>query len=1162
MPLTFISLVIQSRPFSTISLVLYQCPRDMAAFRRQSCRPYRLVKIRSSSFSGPNTVFSCFGGGGGGFASRPDRGYIVARIRQAAVRLSVAGKDGTIARTCTNANLRILRQAAVQSQRIVRREAVLIELGLPGSRAVHTDHVHQISEQRDQLVNVLNAGFARQAFQSEAALLQRPGVRTIARHDRRALLHALVELNCQRNQLQSFGPEEQSNWRAELPAILALDSLHDAVVNYKQAPGVQDVLQSPAFQIGLQPFNGYAEILRDRFADFDYERIAAFEALGTEHEVVLRAARIGWPALHIQRLRYAVRTVVSGQIVKAGEVIHAGIVHVQAFVVDDLVLGLLDVPAAMRSSGMGSAEGSDTCGVVQCMRSTERQNSIFCTLPKPFLHQLASGMTRRTSSIFLLVLLASMRRKCSVVGCKSNYESEQLATKVHLFPKDSVERERCKKALPNILEVGATAVARLQCNVAQSCGMVRWHSAAEHGRYCARSAVVQRGAVQEVVRTVRHSSAMWRSTEQHTRRPSVSASAPTSLGGVTRLIQAELLLDLQQRGNSVEQPIKSKQAAKPMAATAETLPSLLAELHLSELHELQRQPPPSMSQTCCCLGLTKRSGSIGRGRLLLLLLRYCGQWDANRTSFNRHPINSALRYLCPGAYSAKKVLAIAIVKTRINQWVTSKHRDRGGLTPPTAGNPALLSPGFNRKDIRHRHLQGKSAAIDFEFYSLEMELQGQIRLIWFPMWILMDILAAHLSTVPAVAAVHQQHPAVAPSTDRPRILGSAEKRLAQRLLQRYAEWGVVGRPVMNSSEVLTVRLGLALIQILDLEENQQRLRTNCWLRFTWKDSLLAWEDWSDSEFQDIKQIRALLKSTCKVKILNFPFDTQECRIKFGSWTYDESQLMLDWSLTTIRLNATHTVPKPLPFVDFNDYVKSNEWETDGEYELNIADPDQRLKQMRSVISYRNETGFDSRGRPVMKRYRILEFCIRMMRNPSFYVAILVVPCILLSMLTLVIFWLPPESPAKILLGMNIFVAFFILLLLLAEQIPSAVETFPLIGCYYCMNMGLITFSTFVAAVIVNLHFHGDKSGPVPPLLRRLLLTCPPDVESDLKEISRAIRLFLGRKKDADAKNLLAVEWRTLAQVLDRLFFLLYVILLISFLILFIPRRVEYVRRMD
>uniref|UniRef100_A0A1I8I5N8 Neur_chan_LBD domain-containing protein n=2 Tax=Macrostomum lignano TaxID=282301 RepID=A0A1I8I5N8_9PLAT len=289
-------------------------------------------------------------------------------------------------------------------------------------------------------------------------------------------------------------------------------------------------------------------------------------------------------------------------------------------------------------------------------------------------------------------------------------------------------------------------------------------------------------------------------------------------------------------------------------------------------------------------------------------------------------------------------------------------------------------------------------------------------------------------------------------------LGSAEKRLTKRLLQNYAEWGIVGRPVRNSSDVLTVRLGLALIQILDLEENQQRLRTNCWLRFTWKDTLLAWDTWPDEEFKAIKQIRvrpsqiwtpdiklynfadermkekrearvvvqsdgeilwipqALLKSTCKVRLLNFPFDTQHCRMKFGSWTYDESKLMLDWSLTDIRINDTHSEPKPLPFVDYNDYVKSNEWVTDGEFDLDIADPDQRRGQIRSIVSYRNETGFDAKGQPVTRRYRILEFKIRMMRNPSFYVAILVVPCILLSLLTLVIFWLPPESPAKMLLG--------------------------------------------------------------------------------------------------------------------------------------------------
>ena len=49
-------------------------------------------------------------------------------------------------------------------------------------------------------------------------------------------------------------------------------------------------------------------------------------------------------------------------------------------------------------------------------------------------------------------------------------------------------------------------------------------------------------------------------------------------------------------------------------------------------------------------------------------------------------------------------------------------------------------------------------------------------------------------------------------------------------------------------------------------------------------------------------------------------------------------------------------------------------------------------------------------------YPDLTFVIAIQRIPIFYVIVLIIPCILLSLLTLVSFWLPPETPAKILLG--------------------------------------------------------------------------------------------------------------------------------------------------
>lgn len=60
---------------------------------------------------------------------------------------------------------------------------------------------------------------------------------------------------------------------------------------------------------------------------------------------------------------------------------------------------------------------------------------------------------------------------------------------------------------------------------------------------------------------------------------------------------------------------------------------------------------------------------------------------------------------------------------------------------------------------------------------------------------------------------------------------SDEKRLIKHLLDNYERVGVVGRPVFNTSETVRVSYGLALIQILDLDEKNQVLTTNVWCRY-------------------------------------------------------------------------------------------------------------------------------------------------------------------------------------------------------------------------------------------------------------------------------------------------------------------------------------------
>ena len=60
---------------------------------------------------------------------------------------------------------------------------------------------------------------------------------------------------------------------------------------------------------------------------------------------------------------------------------------------------------------------------------------------------------------------------------------------------------------------------------------------------------------------------------------------------------------------------------------------------------------------------------------------------------------------------------------------------------------------------------------------------------------------------------------------------SDEKRLIKKLLEDYETVGKVGRPVYNTSQKIVVNYGLALVQILDLDEKNQVLTTNVWGRY-------------------------------------------------------------------------------------------------------------------------------------------------------------------------------------------------------------------------------------------------------------------------------------------------------------------------------------------
>ncbi|KAJ3611798.1 hypothetical protein NHX12_021812 [Muraenolepis orangiensis] len=157
-----------------------------------------------------------------------------------------------------------------------------------------------------------------------------------------------------------------------------------------------------------------------------------------------------------------------------------------------------------------------------------------------------------------------------------------------------------------------------------------------------------------------------------------------------------------------------------------------------------------------------------------------------------------------------------------------------------------------------------------------------------------------------------------------------EERLINHLLKEKA-YNKELRPVENQKELVAVYLALTLSNLISLKEVDETLLTNVWIDHTWVDYRLSW---NISEFDDIQTIRlpskmvwlpeivlennndaqfevayycnvlvdytgdvswlppAIFRSSCSINVNFFPFDWQNCTLKFTSLTYNSKEITM------------------------------------------------------------------------------------------------------------------------------------------------------------------------------------------------------------------------------------------------------------------------------
>ena len=109
---------------------------------------------------------------------------------------------------------------------------------------------------------------------------------------------------------------------------------------------------------------------------------------------------------------------------------------------------------------------------------------------------------------------------------------------------------------------------------------------------------------------------------------------------------------------------------------------------------------------------------------------------------------------------------------------------------------------------------------------------------------------------------------------------------------------------------------------------------------------------------------------------------------------------------------------------------------------------------------------------------VTSYTVHMKRLSLYHIYTLLMPCGVLSFLSVLLFWLPPDTNEKITLGVTILLAFFVNCLLVSNYTPEASSELPIIGVYYTFNIIMVALTLTASVFLLNLHFRGHKQNKV------------------------------------------------------------------------------------
>ncbi|XP_028396793.1 neuronal acetylcholine receptor subunit alpha-7-like [Dendronephthya gigantea] len=211
---------------------------------------------------------------------------------------------------------------------------------------------------------------------------------------------------------------------------------------------------------------------------------------------------------------------------------------------------------------------------------------------------------------------------------------------------------------------------------------------------------------------------------------------------------------------------------------------------------------------------------------------------------------------------------------------------------------------------------------------------------------------------------------------------------------------------------------------------------------------------------------------CSIDVSYFPLDLQKCSLRFGSFSYPSSEMYI------AHLKLGNSVP---PY-------KNKEWI--------LFEADTRHTRFWDVKR--------------MSNYSVVEVSFSMERDSVYFFIEMLVPCFLISCLTILGFS-PPESGERMSLGMLILLAMTFFQQLTMKMVP--LQDFPLISQYFLVTTIEIGVALLITTLTLNFYYHSHS--PMPGFMKTMILNYlgkitrikPPSEDGiNTKKLKRSFRL--------------------------------------------------------